>query len=182
MKQTIFSLIAILALTSLSFRSPDPDEEKSSVEQNLLTRQTQKLVEDLQKELDKVLVRYEEKLDEQLEKVDDKMESQIKRLDVRFDEIQKKLDAQVSKAEGRLDETFDKVDNEMGDVKSTLLSTVGTVAWRFTIVDIVTAVLATFLTAFLTSWLTARKIQAGKFRKELESLIDETKRVVNAAK
>lgn len=175
MKKLALPILLASGLLSLTFfATPEPD-------QKFLTN-PQKLLEKTQKELDKVLERYENKLDDQLEKYEDKIDDQIGRLDSKVSELEQKLEAkvisieqklddQVSKAESRLDQTFDKVDAELGDVKTALLGTVGTIAWRFTIVEIITATLATFLTAFFAAYLTARKVKMEKFREEMEAVI-----------
>ncbi len=188
MKILAIFLITIAGLLSVS--SVSPDETKRTPDQLINTK---KIVAELQKELDNVLQRYEDKLDNQLEKYEGKMDDQIGRLDGQVSDIEqrldgklsgleKKLDDQISKAEGRLDQTFDKVDEELGDVKSALLGTVGTIAWRFTIVDIVTAIFATFITAFLTAYLAAKKIQVEKFRKEMEAVVADVKKGIEEVK
>lgn len=186
MKILVITLAMIVGF-SASAITRDTDEKPDQL------INTKKIVAELQKELDDVLKRYEDKLDDQLEKYETKIDDQIGRLDSKVSDMENRMDSklsgledrlddQVSKAEGRLDKTFDKVDSELGDVKSTLLGTVGTIAWRFTIVDIVTAILATFVTAFLTAFLTAKKMQVAKFQKEMDAVIAEVRKEVAGVK
>ena len=169
MKKIIFFTLILGVSPNLFAEKYEPDSSEQLVN-------PKKLLEEMQRELDAVFEKYEGKLDDQLEKYEKKADEQISRLDQKVGAIEERLDSQLANVEGRLDQTFNKVDDELGDVKSALLSAVGTIAWRLTIVDIITAVLATFFTAFITSFLTARKIQIEKFRKEMEAMIMETKR------
>ena len=146
--------------------------------QNLLSSQTKKLMSEMQKELDLILDKYEGKLDDQLARYEEKMDSQIDRMDAKFKLIEESLDEQASKAEKRMDATFQKVDNEMGDVKTTMLETVGTIAWRLTIVDIITALVGTFATAFITAFIISKKIHLDKMREEMGLVVAETKKSI----
>lgn len=131
-----------------------------------------KLLDEMKTEIDGSLNEYQTKLDDQIQNYETKMDGQINL-------VNDKLDKTIATAEAKMDGTLLRLEEEVQDIKGELLGTIGTVAWRFTLTDIITSVIATFLTAFFTAFLTARKIAVDQFKKELNQAMEESRRVTD---
>lgn len=96
--------------------------------------------------------------------------------------VRNELDQQIDGVEQRVDSLLTDVRGEVKDVKGEILAGIGEISWRFTLVEIITALLSTVLTAFFTAYLTAKRLGVERIREEMDKMMKDVEKQVNEMK
>ncbi|RMG16114.1 MAG: hypothetical protein D6730_25520 [Bacteroidetes bacterium] len=103
-------------------------------------------------------------------------------INAEIDGFKTELGGHISEVKTSVDTTLADIQQQVKETKSEILGAMGTIVWRFTLIDILLSLITTLVTAYLTAWLTTRRLALQQLRKEMEALLAETRQSLEEVK